>query len=108
MRMLADCPGTVQAAVKLLAVLASASTGTTVGWAIVAEPRIDTFLGLDAGEAVELGELLVFFSDWLASDPTGCRRRYMSSSVYRTTSARPARSTNCVLSWTASLACCGL
>jgi hypothetical protein len=39
------------------------------GWAFVAEPRIGAFLGLDAGEAVELGELLAFFSDWLASDP---------------------------------------
>jgi hypothetical protein len=27
------------------------------------------FLGLDAGDAVELGELLAFLSDWLASDP---------------------------------------
>jgi hypothetical protein len=35
----------------------------------VAEPRIGAFLGLDTGEAVELGELLAFFSDWLASDP---------------------------------------
>ena len=35
----------------------------------MAEPRIGAFLGLDAGEAVELGELLAFFSDWLASDP---------------------------------------
>jgi hypothetical protein len=41
----------------------------TVSWAVVAEPRIGAFKGLDAGEAVELGELLAFFSDWLASDP---------------------------------------
>ena len=27
------------------------------------------FLGLDADDAVELGELLAFLSDWLASDP---------------------------------------
>lgn len=33
------------------------------------EPRIGAFVGLDAAEAVELGELLAFFSDWLASDP---------------------------------------
>jgi hypothetical protein len=31
--------------------------------------RIGPFLGLDAGDAVELGELLAFLSDWLASDP---------------------------------------
>ena len=47
------------------AVLASA----VVGLAFVAEPRVGPFLGLDAGEAVELGELLAFVSDWLASDP---------------------------------------
>lgn len=35
----------------------------------MAEPRIGTFLGLDASKAIELGELLAFFSDWLASDP---------------------------------------
>ena len=35
----------------------------------MAEPRIGAFLGLDASQAVELGELLAFFSDWLASDP---------------------------------------
>lgn len=35
----------------------------------MAEPRIGAFLGLDTGEAVELGELLAFFSDWLGSDP---------------------------------------
>lgn len=29
----------------------------------------DPFLGLDVSEAVELGELLAFLSDWLASDP---------------------------------------
>jgi hypothetical protein len=40
----------------------------SVGSTFVAEP-IGPFLGLDAGEAVELGELLAFFSDWLASDP---------------------------------------
>lgn len=50
-------------------VLASACRGTTVGWAFVTEPRTGGFLGLDAGEAVELGELLAFVSDWLASDP---------------------------------------
>ena len=27
------------------------------------------FLGLDADDAVELGELLALLSDWLASDP---------------------------------------
>ncbi len=35
----------------------------------MAEPRIGRFRGLEAGEAVELGELLAFFSDRLASDP---------------------------------------
>ena len=35
----------------------------------VAEARIGPFRGLDAGEAVELGELLAFVNDWLASDP---------------------------------------
>jgi hypothetical protein len=30
---------------------------------------IGPFLGLDISEAVELGELLAFLSDWLASDP---------------------------------------
>lgn len=34
----------------------------------MAEP-MGPFLGLDAGDAVELGELLAFLSDWLASDP---------------------------------------
>ena len=34
----------------------------------MAEP-IGPFLGLDAADAVELGELLAFLSDWLASDP---------------------------------------
>jgi hypothetical protein len=34
----------------------------------MAEPG-DPFLGLDASEAVELGELLAFLSDWLACDP---------------------------------------
>jgi hypothetical protein len=34
----------------------------------MAEP-MSPFLGLDASEAVELGELLAFISDWLASDP---------------------------------------
>lgn len=34
----------------------------------MAEP-IGPFLGLDAGEAIELGEMLAFISDWLASDP---------------------------------------
>ena len=33
------------------------------------QPGIGPFLGLDAGDAVELGELLAFLSDWLASDP---------------------------------------
>ncbi|MGO9507482.1 MAG: hypothetical protein ACLPXZ_09090 [Mycobacterium sp.] len=35
----------------------------------MAEPRIGPFLGFDAVEAVELGELLAFLGDWLASDP---------------------------------------
>jgi hypothetical protein len=35
----------------------------------VAEPWIGQFRGLDVSEAVELGELLAFVSDWLASDP---------------------------------------
>lgn len=30
---------------------------------------IGLFLGLDTSDAVELGELLAFLSDWLASDP---------------------------------------
>ena len=34
----------------------------------MAEP-IGPFLGLDAADAVKLGELLTFLSDWLASDP---------------------------------------
>jgi hypothetical protein len=34
----------------------------------MAEP-MSPFLGLEASEAVELGELLAFISDWLASDP---------------------------------------
>ena len=34
----------------------------------MAEP-MGPFLGLDAADAVELGELLTFLSDWLASDP---------------------------------------
>ena len=33
------------------------------------QPGIGPFLGLDAGDAVELGELLAFLSDPLASDP---------------------------------------
>lgn len=53
-----------------------------VGWArawiglgLVAEARIGPFEGLDVGEAIELGELLAFVGDWLASDPNrpiGC------------------------------------
>lgn len=35
----------------------------------MAEARSGPFGVLDVGEAVELGELLAFFSDWLASDP---------------------------------------
>jgi hypothetical protein len=35
----------------------------------VAEALNGPFRGLDAGEVVELGELLAFVSDWLASDP---------------------------------------
>lgn len=35
----------------------------------MAEPRIGPFRGLDVSEAVELGELLAFVSDWLATDP---------------------------------------
>lgn len=35
----------------------------------MAEP-MGPFLRLDAGDAVELGELLAFLSDWLASDPS--------------------------------------
>lgn len=34
----------------------------------MAEP-MGPFLGLDVGDAVELGELLAFLSDWLANDP---------------------------------------
>lgn len=36
---------------------------------MVQQPGVGPFQGLDAGDAVELGELLAFFSDWLASDP---------------------------------------
>ena len=36
---------------------------------VVQQPGFGPFLGLDAGDAVELGELLAFVSDWLASDP---------------------------------------
>lgn len=35
----------------------------------MAESLIGPFRGLDVSEAVELGELLAFVSDWLASDP---------------------------------------
>jgi hypothetical protein len=38
-----------------------------VGLGFVAEAR--PFRDLDAGEVVELGELLAFVSDWLARDP---------------------------------------
>jgi DNA replication protein DnaC len=41
----------------------------SVGSTFVAEP-IGPFLGLDASQAVELGELLASLSDWLASDPS--------------------------------------
>jgi hypothetical protein len=34
----------------------------------VAEP-IDSFRGLSASDAIELGELLAFLNDWLACDP---------------------------------------
>jgi hypothetical protein len=34
----------------------------------MAQPRIGLFQGIDAVDAVELGELLAFLSDWLASD----------------------------------------
>ena len=34
----------------------------------MAEP-IDPFRGLSASDAIELGELLAFLSDWLACDP---------------------------------------
>jgi hypothetical protein len=44
-------------------------TKVWVGSAFVVQPGIGPFLGLDAGDAVELGELLAFLSDWLASDP---------------------------------------
>ena len=37
---------------------------------MVQQPGVGPFLGLDAGDAVELGELLGFVSDWLASDPS--------------------------------------
>lgn len=40
----------------------------SVGLGFVAEPAVGAFLGLDVCEAVELGELLGFLSDWLASD----------------------------------------
>lgn len=36
---------------------------------MVQQPGVGRFQGLDAGDAVELGELLAFVSDWLASDP---------------------------------------
>jgi hypothetical protein len=36
---------------------------------MVQQPGVGRFQGLDAGDAVELGELLAFISDWLASDP---------------------------------------
>ena len=36
--------------------------------AFVAEPT-GPFMGLDAVDAVELGELLALLSDWMASDP---------------------------------------
>ena len=40
-----------------------------VGSAFVVEPGIGPFRGLDAGDAAELGELLAFLGEWLASDP---------------------------------------
>jgi hypothetical protein len=36
---------------------------------VVSEPGNGPFVGLDVGGAVELGELLAFLGDWLASDP---------------------------------------
>jgi hypothetical protein len=36
---------------------------------MVQQAGVGRFQGLDAGDAVELGELLAFVSDWLASDP---------------------------------------
>jgi hypothetical protein len=36
---------------------------------MVRQPGVGRFQGLDVGDAVELGELLAFISDWLASDP---------------------------------------
>ena len=43
--------------------------GGRVGSVFVVQPGIGPFLGLDVGDAVELGELLAFVSDWLAGDP---------------------------------------
>jgi hypothetical protein len=42
---------------------------SSIDFGFVAEARIGPFAGLDVGEAVELGELLAFVNDWLASDP---------------------------------------
>jgi hypothetical protein len=71
----------------------------------MAEP-MSPFLGLDTGDAVELGELLAFVSDWLASDPTGLTRRCTTTSRRPTTSAPPAASTNCALTLSVTLECC--
>jgi hypothetical protein len=53
------------ARVKVLAGLANGRISS----AFVVQPGIGPFSGLDARDAVELGELLAFLGDWLASDP---------------------------------------
>ena len=41
---------------------------------MVQQPGVGRLQGLDAGDAVELGELLAFISDWLASRTAWMRR----------------------------------
>jgi len=72
----------------------------------MAEP-MSPFLGLDAVDAVELGELLAFPSDWLASDPNRLEASLYDYVVQRpTTSAPCAASTNYAQTLSATLECC--
>ncbi|AFM20184.1 hypothetical protein Mycch_5519 (plasmid) [Mycolicibacterium chubuense NBB4] len=66
------------------------------------------FLGLDADDAAELGRLLTFLSDWLASDPNRLRCRCTTTLRRPTTSAPPAASTNCALTLSVTLDCCSV
>jgi hypothetical protein len=66
------------------------------------ERRIGAFLGLDAGEAVEVGELLAFFSDWLASDPS---RLYTGTPMYLTPRSADRRDPQSAATHLGSLCC---